>query len=757
MPGCCGDKKEPCGAKVAVGPDETTITPELIAEHGLTKEEYQRVVEVLGREPNLTELGIFSVMWSEHCSYKSSRVYLKTLPTEGPRVLQGPGENAGIIDIGDGIGVAFKIESHNHPSFIEPYQGAATGVGGILRDIFTMGARPIANMNSLRFGEPSHPRTRYLVKGVVAGIGGYGNTMGIPTVGGEVAFDRCYNGNILVNAFTLGIMDAKRIYRGKAVGVGNPVMYVGSKTGRDGIHGATMASDVFGEGGEERRPTVQVGDPFTEKLLLEACLELMATDTIVGIQDMGAAGFTCSSFEMADRAGTGMELDLDKVPVREPGMTPYEIMLSESQERMLICAKRGREEEVRRIFEKWDLDCAVVGRVTDDGRVRILKGGKPVADIPVAPIVHQAPLYERPVAEPSWQRAVQELDLAQVPVPADLNETFLKLMSAPNMACKRWVWEQYDHMVMTGSVVRPGADAAVIRLKGSRKGIAVSTDCQSRYCYLDPYAGAALAVAEAARNVSCVGAEPVAITNCLNFGNPEKPEIMWQFRQAIAGMSEACRQFGTPVTGGNVSFYNETRDEGIYPTPTISMVGLLEDVEQHATPWWKAEGDAIILFGVNECELGGSEYLASIHDRVAGRPPQIDFEREKAVQKAVRTCIRRGLVRSAHDVSEGGIAAALAECSITRPGGVIGACVRLEGEMRPDALLFGEGGSRVIVSVEPAQAAAVIAIARELGAPAREIGKVGGRNLMINTILGVDLAELHQRWTRALPAMMGEE
>ncbi|MFA4874050.1 MAG: phosphoribosylformylglycinamidine synthase subunit PurL [bacterium] len=736
--------------------EDTPITPQIIEEHGLTEEEYRHIEEVLGRTPNITELGIFSVMWSEHCSYKSSRIYLKQFPTTGQRVLQGPGENAGIIDIGDGIAVAFKMESHNHPSFIEPYQGAATGVGGILRDIFTMGARPIANMNSLRFGAPAHPRTRYLVKGVVAGIGGYGNTMGIPTVGGEVAFDPCYNGNILVNAFTLGVMDAKRIYLGKASGVGNPVIYVGSKTGRDGIHGATMASDVFGEGGEERRPTVQVGDPFTEKLLLEACLELMATDAIVGIQDMGAAGFTCSTFEMADRAGSGMTVDLEKVPTREEGMTPYEIMLSESQERMLLVAKQGREDEVRRIFEKWDLDVAVVGRVTDDGRVRIMSKGRCVVDIPVAPIVHEAPVYERPWAEPSWQREVQKLDLASVPIPGDFNEAFLKLISTPNVAKKSWVWEQYDHMVMTNTVVTPGADAAVLRLKDSKKGIAISTDCNSRYCYLDPYAGAALAVAEAARNLSCVGAEPMAITDCLNFGNPEKPEIMWQFRQAVAGISEACRKFDTPVTGGNVSFYNETKGEAIYPTPTIGMVGLLEDVNQHCTPWWKEEGDVIILLGNGEPDLGGSEYLASIQGRVAGRPPQVDFEHEKAVQNAVRTCIRRGLVRSAHDISDGGIAVALAECSLTRPSGVIGASVTLSDDLRPDVLLFGECGARIIVSTTPANAQAVIAIARELGAPAKEIGKVGGRMLAINNFVSIAVAELHQRWTEALPKMMGE-
>jgi phosphoribosylformylglycinamidine synthase II len=735
---------------------DVEITPMHVAEHGLTQDEYKQIISVLGRVPNITELGIFSVMWSEHCSYKSSRIHLKSFPTDGPRVLQGPGENAGIIDIGDGLAVAFKMESHNHPSFIEPYQGAATGVGGILRDIFTMGARPIANMNSLRFGAPDHPRTPYLMRGVVAGIGGYGNTMGIPTVGGEVTFNSCYNGNILVNAFTLGIMDANRIYRGKASGVDNPVIYVGSKTGRDGIHGATMASDEFDDGSDEKRPTVQVGDPFTEKLLLEACLELMATDAIVGIQDMGAAGLTCSSFEMADRAGSGMVLDLDRIPMREEMMTPYEIMLSESQERMLIVAKQGREEDVRRIFEKWDLDVAVVGKVTDDGCVRVFKNGQCIADIPVAPIVHQAPMYDRPAEEPSWQRKVQHLDLSGLPMPGDLSDTLAKLVSSPNLCNKSWVWEQYDHMVMTNTVVLPGADASVIRIKGTKKGIAVSTDCQSRFCYLDPYAGALLAVAESARNLSCVGALPLAITDCLNFGNPERPEIMWQFKQAVAGIAEACRQLETPVTGGNVSFYNETKGEGIYPTPTIGMVGLLDDVSQACTPWWKSEGDIVILLGNDEPDLGGSEYLFAIHGKVAGRPPHLDFAREKAVQRSVRTCIRRGLVKSAHDIAEGGIAVALAECSIMRPGGMLGVEVRLDENIRPDALLFGESAARIIVSAKQEDVESVISIARELGAPAKVIGKVGGRMLTINDLISVAVAELHQRWKDALPKMMGE-
>lgn len=732
---------------------DTKITASIIEEHGLTQDEYRHILDVLGREPNITELGIFSVMWSEHCSYKSSRIYLKTFPTRSERVLQGPGENAGIIDIGDGQAAAFKMESHNHPSFIEPYQGAATGVGGILRDIFTMGARPIANMNSLRFGAVDQERTPYLVKGVVAGIGGYGNTMGIPTVGGEVCFDECYNGNILVNAFTLGIMDAKRIYLGKASGVGNPVIYVGSKTGRDGIHGATMASDVFGEGGEERRPTVQVGDPFTEKLLLEACLEIMATDAIVGIQDMGAAGLTCSSFEMADRAGSGMELDLDKIPKRADNMTSYELMLSESQERMLIVAKKGREDEVVRIFEKWDLDVKIVGRVTDSGRVIITHEGRQVVDIPVAPIVHEAPIYERPVEEPAWQRRVQSLNLDEINVPRDMNEVLFKLMCHPNLASKRWVYEQYDHMVMTNSVCIPGSDAAVVRIKGTKKALAITTDCNSRYCYLDPYAGACLAVAEAARNLSCSGAEPLAITDCLNFGNPERPETMWQFKQSVAGISDACRKFGTPVTGGNVSFYNETSGKGIYPTPTIGMVGLIEDVNFVCTQWFKQEGDVIILLGKNEADLGGSEYLLRVHGMTQGRPPHLDFDLELAVERAVRTGIRRGIVKQAHDVSEGGIAVALAECAITGPR-ILGAQVILENDARADTLLFGESAARIIISVSKDDVEKMLTIAKEYGAPAKKIGTVGGDRLLVRDHLAVDLHKLRDVWENAIPSLI---
>lgn len=732
------------------------ITPQIIEQHGLAESEYAHIVKILGREPNITELGIFSVMWSEHCSYKSSRIYLKNFPTKGPHVLQGPGENAGIIDIGDGIAIAFKIESHNHPSFIEPYQGAATGIGGILRDIFTMGARPIACMNSLRFGALSHPKTRYLVKGVVAGIGGYGNTMGIPTIGGEIYFDECYNGNILVNAFALGIMDANKIYRGKATGVGNPVIYVGSKTGRDGIHGATMASDEFDDASEEKRPTVQVGDPFTEKLLMEACLELMATDAIVGIQDMGAAGLTCSSFEMADRAGVGMIVDLDKVPKRAEGMTSYEIMLSESQERMLIVAKKGREDDVRKIFDKWGLNFAIIGEVTDDGRMKINHHGETVVDMPVAPIACEAPVYERPFTEPLYIKEKRKLDIDDIPLPTDFNDVLERLLSSPNIACKKWVWEQYDHMVMTNTIRTPGSDAAVIRIKGTKKGVAISTDCNSRFCYLDPYAGALLAVAESARNLSCVGAEPLAVTDCLNFGNPEKPEIMWQFKQSVAGIIDACKKFNTPVTGGNVSFYNETKGAGIYPTPVIGMVGLIEDVNIISSPWWKNEGDVIVLLGKTEADLGGSEYIKEIRGIVAGRPPHLDFDLEIAVQRACRAGIKRGVIKSAHDVSEGGLAVALAECSFMRPRGLMGVKVEIANDIRADAVCFGESASRIVISVSPDDLGTMLTIAKDLGAKAEVIGTVGGGTISMGKVMNTGLGDIYDKWLGVYPETFGE-
>lgn len=733
---------------------DTKVTPAIVKEHGLSTEEYQRLKDALGREPNITELGIFSVMWSEHCSYKSSKAHLKKLPTTGTYVVQGPGENAGIIDIGDGLCVAFKMESHNHPSFIEPFQGAATGVGGILRDVFTMGARPIANLNSLRFGAADHAKTPFLLKGVVAGIAFYGNCMGIPTTGGEVYFDECYNGNNLVNAFTAGVVRKEDIFKGFASGVGNPVIYIGSKTGRDGIHGATMASDVFGSGNEERRPTVQVGDPFTEKLLLEACLEAMKSDAIVGIQDMGAAGLTSSSFEMASRAGTGIEMDLDKVPLREEGMTPYDIMLSESQERMLAVSKKGREKEIIDIFKKWDLDAEVVGIVTDDGVMRVRQHGKVVVELPIAPLVHAAPVYERPIKKPANQEKLQKLDLKKLPEPTNYNETFKKMIGSPNLGSKAWVYRQYDHMVGTDSVVLPGSDASVLRIKGTKKGVALTVDCNQRWCYLDPYWGAAHAIAECARNIVASGGTPRAVTDCLNFGNPERPEIMWQFEQSCLGMSAACKAFETPIVSGNVSFYNETGKEAIHPTPTPAMVGVLDDVTKHTTQFFKNEGDAIVLFGENTEELGGSEYLKQVHGKTLGTPPHLDFDREKNLHKAVLAAIGRGIVKSAHDISDGGLAIALAESCMKDNGNCIGATVQLEDNLRKDALLFGEAASRMILSCSPENAELLLMIAKSSGCPAKVIGKVGGSIFVINEIVCVDVNEIYKIWSSALTSIV---
>lgn len=722
-------------------------------EHGLTPEEFQLLCRKLGRAPNLVELGVVSVMWSEHCSYKSSRVHLKKLPTQGPRVLQGPGENAGVVDIGDGLAVAFKMESHNHPSYVEPYQGAATGVGGILRDVFTMGARPIALLDSLRFGSFSHPRTQYLLTGVVAGIGGYGNCVGVPTVGGETYFDAGYDWNILVNAFTLGVVEKDRIFRARAAGPGNPLIYVGAKTGRDGIHGASLlASAEFRGEAEEKRPTVQVGDPFTEKLLLEACLELMASDAIVAIQDMGAAGLTSSSAEMAARGGTGVWLDLDRVPTRASGMSPYEILLSESQERMLLVARAGKEDTVRAVFAKWDLDAVVIGEVTDDRYFRAQFQGREVVRLPVAVLTEDAPVYERPSRPPADLEARQTLRFAEVPQPEDWNRTLLTLLDSPNIASKAWIYSQYDFLVRGNTVVGPGSDAAVLRIKGTDKGIAISVDCNSRYCLQDPYVGAVIAVAEAARNVSCAGAEPIGVTDCLNFGSPEKPEVMWQFEQAIRGIRDACVALEVPVVSGNVSFYNETEGRSIPPTPTIAMVGLLSNVRQFATQWFKEEGDTIVLLGRTREELGASEYLACVHGKVAGVPPWIDLALEKKVQQVVRRAIHEGMLRSAHDVSEGGLAVALAECCIARPGAPLGAQVHLPIEgMRTDALLFGESQSRVIVSLHRRYLARLRDMAASAGVPFEQIGEVGGRRLVIRPWIDLEVEELRRVWSEALP------
>ncbi len=729
------------------------ITEETVKEHGLSTEEYQRILRVLGREPNLLELGIFSVMWSEHCSYKSSRRHLKNFPTTGEYVLQGPGENAGVVDIGDGLAVAFKMESHNHPSFIEPYQGAATGVGGILRDIFTMGARPIASLNSLRFGSFDNPRTAYLVEGVTAGIAGYGNCIGVPTVGGEVYFNDSYNGNCLVNVMTAGLLKKDRIFKGNASGVGNPVMYVGSKTGRDGIHGATMASDVFGEGGEERRPTVQVGDPFAEKLLLEACLELFKTNHVVGIQDMGAAGLTSSSVEMASRGGTGLELDMDAVPRREEGMTPYEIMLSESQERMLMVVKKGSEKAVKEIFSKWDLEAETIGRVIEDKSIRILEGGKIAGEIPIASLTDDAPVYDRPSKRPEWQDSVNDFDKHRIPEPVDYNSVLLKLLQSGNIASKEWIYRQYDHMVRTDTVVCPGSDAAVVRIKGTKKAIAMTVDCNSRYCYLDPFKGAAIAVAEAARNLAVSGAKPIALTDCLNFGNPERPEVMWQLKEAVMGIREACLKLGVPVIGGNVSLYNETSGVSIHPTPTIGMVGLIEDLKKHTTQWFKNEGDVVVLLGSpSSARLDGSEYLKVIHGLEKGAP-DIDLDIEKNIQDACLEAIEAGIIESAHDVSEGGIAVALAECCLN-PSGVIGAVVGIGEEWRADESLFGEAQSRVVVTIKDKDFGRLEKICKAHSTPCEPIGRVKGASLVIGEEIHLSLDKIKDAWGGALEGFL---
>jgi phosphoribosylformylglycinamidine synthase subunit PurL len=742
------------------------ITPEIVAQHGLKPDEYQRIREHLGREPNLTELGVFSVMWSEHCSYKSSRVHLKTFPTEGPRVLQGPGENAGVVDVGDGLAVAFKMESHNHPSYIEPYQGAATGVGGILRDVFTMGARPVASANALRFGDPSHPKTAFLLEGVVAGIGGYGNCIGVPTVGGEVVFHPSYNGNCLVNAFTAGVLPADKIFRGTAAGIGNPVMYIGAKTGRDGIHGATMASAEFDDTTESKRPTVQVGDPFMEKLLLEACLELFQTDAVVGIQDMGAAGLTSSSVEMAGRGGNGLDLFLDQIPLREEGMTPYEILLSESQERMLLVAAEGKEEIVLRICRKWDLDVAVIGKVSATGRWKAYWHGQVVADLPVDPLTEGAPKYHRPMTPHPALPDLHAFDVTTLPEPTDLGAALVALLARPTIASKEWVYRQYDHMVRLVGAVRPGGDAAVVRLavsdaKHAGKGIAISVGVNGRWCFLDPYLGAQHAVAECARNIACVGGEPLAITDCLNFGNPEKPEIMWQFAECVRGIGDACRALGTPVVSGNVSLYNETDGQSILPTPTVGMIGLVEPVEKSCQSTFRSAGDVIYLVGSLQGEVGGSEYLAALHGKEAGRPPALDLAREKAVQETVRRAVREGLLASAHDCSDGGLAVALAESCMMHPvpsdgsqPAWIGAAVRVPFPVRKDFALFGEDASRIVVSVPPASASRLEALAKECGAPLIRLGAVGGDTLEIQGALSVPVAELGRSWRDGIPAVL---
>jgi phosphoribosylformylglycinamidine synthase II len=798
---------------------EPTVTPEIVAQHGLTPEEFERIKKILGREPNFTELGIFSVMWSEHCSYKNSRKELKKFPTTGPNILVKAGEeNAGVVDIGDGWAVAFKIESHNHPSAIEPFQGAATGVGGIIRDIFTMGARPEFLLNSLRFGPitecrggrvgrragsdeappndgegtSSHPadlagdtpastprriaQNRRLFAGVIAGIAHYGNCVGVPTIGGEIYFDESFEGNPLVNVFCLGVLRHEQLARGAASGVGNPVFYVGAETGRDGLAGAAFASRELTEESKEDRPAVQVGDPFKEKLLLEACLELLATDAVAGIQDMGAAGLTCSTCETASRGGTGVEIDLAKVPKRESGMTPYETLLSESQERMLIIARRGKEDVVRRIFEKWDVPCAEIGRVTDDGMMRVLNNGSTAAEIPAKPLADEAPLYEREARKSTANYAdySDEDLLKEISAPSALQrtrsdgqafqsavESLRLLLRDPSIASKNWVYRQYDHMVRTGTVVRPGSDAAVFHLRAANKFLAATTDCNSLYCRLDPRAGGRIAVAEAARNLACSGALPLAVTDNLNFGNPYKPENFWQLREAVEGLAEACHAFATPVVGGNVSLYNESPAGVVDPTPTVAMVGLIEREEWITTQFFKTAGDVVILLGDFGDEMGGSQFLKVIHGRKAGRPPRLDFERELAVQNALREMIRAGYIRSAHDCSEGGLAVALAE-SCFNPAGSLGAilAVPAAGTRRLDQIIFNETQSRIVISTVPENADAVLQFSQSRGVPAHRLGTIGGEHLEIavaGETLRWPMHEIHDDWFNAIASAVSAE
>jgi phosphoribosylformylglycinamidine synthase subunit PurL len=721
----------------------------LYREMGISDEEFAMIEKVLGRLPNFTETGLFSVMWSEHCSYKNSKPVLKKFPTSGPKVLQGPGEGAGIVDIGDGQAVVFKIESHNHPSAIEPYQGAATGVGGIIRDVFSMGARPIALLNSLRFGELTSPRVKYLFEEVVAGIAGYGNCIGIPTVGGEVQFDAAYEGNPLVNAMCVGLINHEDIKKGQAHGVGNTVMYVGAKTGRDGIHGATFASEELTDQSDENRPAVQVGDPFMEKLLLEACLELVKSDALVGIQDMGAAGLTSSSAEMASKAGSGIEMNLDLVPQRETGMTAYEMMLSESQERMLIVVKKGREQEIVDLFSKYDLEAVAVGKVTDDKMLRLLHHGKVVADVPADALAEEAPVYHKPSAVPAYFEEFQAME-NDIPAVDDYKETLMALLQQPTIASKEWVYQQYDHMVRTNTVVSPGSDAAVVRIRGTRKALAMTTDCNSRYLYLDPETGGKIAVAEAARNIICSGAQPLAITDCLNFGNPEKPEIFWQFEKAVDGMSEACRVLETPVIGGNVSLYNETNGTAVYPTPVVGMVGLVEDLDHVTTQTFKQAGDLVYLVGETKDEFGGSELQKLTYGRIFGKAPKLVVDVEHKRGQQVLEAIRQGFVQSAHDVAEGGLAVAVAESLFGAEG--LGAEVSVEGTAV--SALFSETQSRYLLSVKKENK-----VQFERLVEAKLIGEVTDSSLLKimngeETLILSQVTELEKAWRGAIPCLL---
>src|SRR5437016_4111743 len=749
---------------------DPVVTPELVAKHGLTPEEFERIKKILGREPNFTELGIFSVMWSEHCSYKNSRNELKKFPTTGANILVKAGEeNAGVVDIGDGWAVAFKIESHNHPSAIEPFQGAATGVGGIIRDIFTMGARPEFCLNSLRFGPTTDPNSKSearktkiaanlrLFTGVVSGIAHYGNCVGIPTIGGEIYFDESFEGNPLVNVFCLGVLRHEQLARGTAEGAGNPVFYVGAETGRDGLAGAAFASRELTEQSREDRPAVQVGDPFKEKLLLEACLELLARGAVAGIQDMGAAGLTCSTCETASRAGSGIEIDLAKVPKREPGMTPYEILLSESQERMLIIARHGKEDVVREVFEKWDVPCAEIGRVTSDGIMRVRNNGQIAAEIPARALAEEAPLYSREAKAPVAAIADRGVDnLPEI----DSHQALRQLLRDPTIASKNWVYRQYDHTVRTGTIVKPGSDAAVFFVRYANKILAATTDCNSTYCALDPREGGKIAVAEAARNLTCSGARPLAITDCLNFGNPYKPENFWQLREAVEGIAEACRAFGTPVTGGNVSLYNESPAGVVDPTPTIGMVGLIDNERHITTQWFKNAGDAIILVGKIGEGLGGSQFLKVCRGHKQGPPPRVDFELEIKVQNAVRDLIREGVVKNAHDCSEGGLGVTLAECCFN-PEGIFGADIDLDAFDTPvTAVLFNESQSRIVISVAAYDVEKAMSILRERGVPVQQLGKVGGDDLHIRVneeSFRWPNASLHYGWFNAIRRAVEDE
>ncbi|MBD1382365.1 phosphoribosylformylglycinamidine synthase subunit PurL [Metabacillus arenae] len=730
---------------------EQIKTEKIYQQMGVSDEEFSMIENILGRLPNYTEIGIFSVMWSEHCSYKNSKPVLKKFPITGEKVLQGPGEGAGIVDIGDNQAVVFKIESHNHPSAIEPYQGAATGVGGIIRDVFSMGARPIAILNSLRFGELTSPRVKYLFEEVVAGIAGYGNCIGIPTVGGEIQFDSCYDGNPLVNAMCVGLINHEDIKKGQAKGVGNTVMYVGAKTGRDGIHGATFASEELTDQSDEKRPAVQVGDPFMEKLLLEACLEVIKCDALVGIQDMGAAGLTSSSAEMASKAGSGMEMNLDLVPQRELGMSPYEMMLSESQERMLLVIEKGREQEIIDIFKKYDLDAVSVGTVTDDKMLTLTHNGEVVAELPVDALAEEAPVYHKPSAEPAYYREFQKMDV-QTPHVEDVQDTLIRLLSQPTIASKEWVYDQYDYMVRTNTVIAPGSDAAVLRVRGTNKALAMTTDCNSRYLYLDPEVGGKIAVAEAARNIVCSGGTPLAITDCLNFGNPEKPEIFWQIEKAADGMSEACRELNAPVIGGNVSLYNETNGTAVYPTPVIGMVGLIEDTAYITTQHFKQAGDLIYVIGETQAEFGGSELQKLTEGKIYGKAPKLCLDTEKAHLSQLSTAIQQGLVSSAHDIAEGGLGVALAESLMTTKG--LGAKAAIEGDAV--TALFSESQSRFVVSIKPEHQSKFESIVFS----ASLIGTVtSDEKLTITqstgeTIIDASVKALEDAWKGAIPCLL---